>query len=205
METNFTYIDNYVKNILNQETTGHDYFHAVRVMNNALEIAKEKEVNSDIVKASALTHDLIDRKVTDNIDESLKELKSKLKEANYRTEDILEIINIIQDISYSKGKIPNSLEGRIVQDADRLDALGAIGIARTFAFGGKNSRMIYNPNMDDNMDSISHFYDKLLKLKNLMNTKEAKIMAEMRSKYMNEFLDRFYLEWEGKDIDISNQ
>jgi len=205
MEINFAHIDNYVKMILNKETTGHDYFHALRVMNNALEISKDKAVNLNIIKVSALTHDLIDRKVTNNIDKSIEELKLELELAMFQETDIKNIINIIQDISYSKGRIPNSLEGKIVQDADRLDALGAIGIARTFAFGGKNNRMIYNPNVDDRMDSISHFHDKLLKLKNLMNTEEAKNIAEKRSKYMNEFLKRFYLEWEGKDIDISNQ
>lgn len=200
MIVDFTHIENYVKGKLDTETTGHDYFHAVRVMNNALQIAKYKSVNLDIIKVSALTHDLIDKKVTDDIDSSLNELKQKLKEANYNDISIEETINIIQDISYSKGRVPKSLEGKIVQDADRLDALGAIGIARTFAFGGKNSRMIYNPNKSDNTDSLSHFYDKLLKLKDLMNTSEAKVIAEERTKYMVEYLDRFYLEWEGSNL-----
>ena len=104
-------------------------------------------------------------------------------------------------ISFSKGNIPFSLEGKIVQDADRLDALGAIGIARTFAYGGKNERMIYNPDKNDNMDSISHFYNKLLKLKDFMNTKEAKKIAENRTQYMNEYLNNFYNEWESKNQD----
>ena len=193
------YIYKYVKETLNNETTGHDYYHAVRVMNNALQIAKGKDVNLDIIRVSSLTHDLIDRKVSSNIDDSLLKLTEKLEVANYSKETIEEIINIIQDISYSKGKIPKSLEGKIVQDADRLDALGAIGIARTFAFGGKNNRMIYNPGSNDNSDSISHFYDKLLKLKDLMNTSEAKAIAEERSEYMTNYVKRFYQEWEGSN------
>ncbi len=196
MKNNFKIIDDYVKSILSLETTGHDYFHAVRVMNNSLHLARNKKVNLEVIKAAALTHDLIDPKITNDINSSLKELKSKLSEANYQ-ENIKTILNIIQHISYSKGKIPISLEGKIVQDADRLDALGAIGIARTFAYGGKNNRMIYNPNNNDKMDSISHFYDKLFKLKDLMNTPEGKEIAEERYLYMKNFIDRFFLEWNG--------
>ena len=193
------YIYKYVKETLNNETTGHDYYHAVRVMNNALQIAKGKDVNLDIIRVSSLTHDLIDRKVSSNIDDSLLKLTEKLEVANYSKETIEEIINIIQDISYSKGKTPKSLEGKIVQDADRLDALGAIGIARTFAFGVKNDRMIYSPDKNDNNDSLSHFYDKLLKLKDLMNTDTAKKIAEERSEYMTNYVKRFYQEWEGSN------
>ena len=196
MKNNFKIIDDYVKSILSLETTGHDYFHAVRVMNNSLHLARNKKVNLEVIKAAALTHDLIDPKITNDINSSLKELKSKLSEANYQ-ENIKTILNIIQHISYSKGKTPISLEGKIVQDADRLDALGAIGIARTFAYGGKNNRMIYNPNNNDKMDSISHFYDKLFKLKDLMNTPEGKEIAEERYLYMKNFIDRFFLEWNG--------
>ncbi len=198
MNKNFKLIDEYVKSLLNDETTGHGYFHATRVMNNALKIAKNKVVNLEVIKVAALTHDLIDKKVSNNIEQSLEELKEKLKAANYHKE-LASIIEIIQDISYSKGLIPTTLEGRIVQDADRLDAIGAIGIAPTFAYGGKNNRMIYQPNNRDGTDSIAHFYDKLLKLKGLMNTPVGKEMAEERTKYMEAFLTRFYQEWENKE------
>ncbi len=200
MNYNIELIETYVKEILDTETTGHDYFHSVRVMNNALHISKGLDVNQDIIKIAALTHDLIDRKVTSDIVESLASLEFKLKKAKVPLNVIEEIKEIINDISYSKGNIPKSLEGKIVQDADRLDALGAIGIARTFAYGGKNNRMIYHPEKDDNMDSLSHFYDKLLKLKDLMNTKEGKRVAEERTKYMIDYLDKFYHEWEGNDL-----
>ncbi len=198
MPKNFKLIDDYVKTVLSNETTGHDYFHAKRVMNNALKIADNKKVNQEIIKVAALTHDLIDKKVSNDIEQSLTALKAKLKEASY-LEELDEIINIIQTISYSKGKVPETLEGKIVQDADRLDALGAIGIARTFAYGGKNKRMIYDPLNNDRLDSISHFYDKLLKLKDLMNTPKGKAMAEEKTLYMEAFLKKFYEEWESKE------
>ena len=200
MENRIKIIDVYAKHILKSETTGHDYYHALRVMNNALQIAKVEDVNLEIIKVASLTHDLIDRKVSKDISKSLVELELKLKEAKYTFEEVSKILDIIQDMSFTKGKVPNSLEGKIVQDADRLDALGAIGIARTFSYGGKNHRMIYNPDKADNMDSISHFYDKLMKLKDLMNTPQARSIANLRTKYMVEYLEKFYQEWEGKDL-----
>ncbi len=113
---------------------------------------------------------------------------------------INEVINIIENVSYSKGNIPKTLVGKIVQDADRLDALGAIGIARTFAYGGNNKRLIYNPGSSDNSDSVYHFYDKLFKLTELMNTANARAIAIERTKFMKDFLLKFYNEWDGKDI-----
>lgn len=199
MSCNLELIKEYVKGILETETTGHDYYHSMRVMNNALYIAKNKNVNLDIIKVSAITHDLVDSKITDDILMALFALQDKLNEAKCTKDDIKEILNIIQNISFSKGKVPLSIEGKIVQDADRLDALGAIGIARTFAFGGKNNRMIYNPSKNNGMNSIAHFYDKLLKLKDLMNTSEAKQIAEDRTNYMKNFLEEFYLEWKGSN------
>ena len=105
---------------------------------------------------------------------------------------INDVIYIIEYVSYSKGKVPSSIEGKIVQDADRLDALGAIGIARTFAYGGNNNRLIYNPGSKDDSDSIYHFYDKLFKLTDLMNTDNARSIAVKRTKLMKDYLDSFY-------------
>ena len=201
MSSDFDMIKKYVKSILNSETTGHDYFHSIRVMNNALFISKNYNVNLEIIKVAAITHDLIDEKITNNIALSLTNLRKQLVNALYNFTDIKKIIEIIQTISYSKGKIPTSLEGKIVQDADRLDALGAVGIARTFAYGGKNNRMIYNQDKDDKTDSLSHFHDKLLKLSLLMNTKEGKNIAKKRTEYMLNYLDVFDAEWKGKDLD----
>jgi len=200
MEIKLNKVKKYVKSILMFETTGHDFYHAKRVMNNAVQISKNMDIDLNIVRIAALTHDLIDKKVTSDIMKSINDLEKTLFEIGYPNNDVVTVIHIIKNISYSKGSIPDSLEGKIVQDADRLDAIGAIGIARTFAYGGKNNRMIYNPESKDGLDSVSHFYDKLLKLKDLMNTKEARKIAEKRTAYMVDFLNKFYLEWEGKDL-----
>ena len=200
MDAKLKNVKKYVKSILMSETTGHDFHHAQRVMNNAVQISKNIEIDLNVVRVAALTHDLIDKKVTTDIMKSILDLEKTLFEIGYPSIEVTKIIHIIKNISFSKGSIPDSLEGKIVQDADRLDALGAIGIARTFAFGGKNNRMIYNPDVKDNLDSIAHFHEKLLKLKDLMNTKEAKKLAQNREEYMLGFLNRFYIEWDGKDV-----
>lgn len=194
-------VNGYVKELLSFEATGHDYFHSVRVMNNAIQICKGLDVNLEVIKLSCLTHDLIDKKVTKNITRSKKELIEKLKDTGYDKITIETILHIIENVSYSKGNVPSSLEGKIVQDADRLDALGAIGIARTFAYGGNNSRLIYNPGSTDDSDSVFHFYDKLFKLTNLMNTDNARKIAVERTEFMKNYLSQFYVEWQGKDLE----
>lgn len=200
METRISYVEDYVKNILKDEATGHDYFHSVRVMNNAIQISKDMKADIELIKLACLTHDLIDKKVSKDIESSKKELVEKLSSIGYETSLVSNLIRIIENVSYSKGNIPNTLEGKIVQDADRLDALGAIGIARTFAYGGNNNRLIYNPGSKDNSDSIYHFYDKLFKLKDLMNTENARLIAVKRTDLMKQFLDDFYKEWDGLDL-----
>jgi uncharacterized protein len=200
MDNKFDIINDYVKNILSNEATGHDYFHSIRVMNNAVQISAGLDIDIEVVKLACLTHDLIDKKVTSNIELSKRELINKLRVAKYDETTIKELINIIENVSYSKGNTPSSLEGKIVQDADRLDALGAIGIARAFAYGGNNNRLIYNPGSQDNSDTVYHYYDKLFKLTDLMNTANAKAIAVKRTEYMKEYLTRFYAEWEGKDL-----
>lgn len=200
MEDKLLSIKEYVKDILSKEATGHDYFHSLRVMNNAIEISADLDVNIEVIKIACLTHDLIDKKVTKDIEKSKNELINKLELAGY-SEIINDVINIIENVSYSKGSVPDSLEGKIVQDADRLDALGAIGIARTFAYGGNNNRLIYNPGSNDDSDSVYHFYDKLFKLFNLMNTPIAKSIAQERTEFMKKFLSQFYKEWDGKDLE----
>lgn len=200
MDNKFTIIDDYVKNILSNEATGHDYFHSVRVMNNALQIANYLDVNIEVIKLACLTHDLIDKKVTSDIEKSKAELIDLLKGTGYSEDIVLNIVDIIENVSYSKGNVPSSIEGQIVQDADRLDALGAIGIARAFAYGGNNNRLIYNPGSTDNSDTVYHFYDKLFKLVELMNTDKAKEIAIKRTEFMKEYLERFYSEWNGKDL-----
>ena len=201
MEEKLKIIKEYVEEILSKEATGHDYFHSLRVMNNATEISVDLDVDLEVIKLACLTHDLIDKKVTNDIDKSKKELISKLELTGYSSDIINDVIYIIKNVSYSKGNVPESLEGKIVQDADRLDALGAIGIARTFAYGGNNNRLIYNPGSEDNSDSIYHFHDKLFKLTELMNTTNARAIAKKRTEFMKGFLSMFYKEWDGKDLE----
>ena len=201
MELKISIIKEYVKKKLSLEATGHAYFHSLRVMNNAIQISKDLDVDIEIIKLACLTHDLIDKKVSKDIGLSKTELIDELISTGYDKLIISNVINIIENISYSKGTIPSSLEGIIVQDADRLDALGAIGIARTFAYGGNNNRLIYNPGSSDNSDSIFHFHDKLFKLTDLMNTGNARKIAVKRTKLMKDYLDSFYKEWEGKDLE----
>jgi len=200
MDNKIEEVKYYVKNILSLEATGHDYFHSLRVMNNAIQISRDLDVDIELIKLACLTHDLIDKKVSENIELSKKELLEKLSSLGYKETRIDNVINIIENVSYSKGNVPSTLEGKIVQDADRLDALGAIGIARTFAYGGNNNRLIYNPGSSDDSDSIYHFYDKLFKLTSLMNTKNARLIASKRTDLMKDYLDCFYKEWEGNDL-----
>ena len=121
-------------------------------------------------------------------------MKDILHKVGLTLQQVNQVLDIIQSISFSSGKVPDSLEGKIVQDADRLDALGAIGIARTFSYGGKNNRLIYDPTTNAGTDSRSHFYQKLLVLKNLMNTDKAKKEAEVRTEYMIAFLETLEME-----------
>lgn len=201
----------FVREILEGEGSGHDWWHIHRVRNNALNIAKAYDVDIFIIELAALLHDIADHKFHDG-DETvgLRKAGKFLKSIFVENDIIEEVILIMKQVSFSKGVIPSTLEGRIVQDADRLDAIGAIGIARTFAFGGFMKREIYNPNIPaknyksldeykkNTNPTLNHFYEKLLLLKDLMNTKEAKRLAEARHDYMKVFLAQFYAEWDAK-------
>jgi uncharacterized protein len=206
VENAFTFI----KEIFREDCSGHDYFHSIRVYNNALNIAKKEGGNIFLIKLGALLHDVDDRKLFDS-NNKLQNARKFLKDNNANESTVDEICKIIKAVSF-KGTgsvIPDSIEGKIVQDADRLDALGAIGIARTFAYGGHKGRPIYDPYEKPIEDmtteeyenhistSINHFYEKLLKLKYLMNTDTAKSIAENRHKYLEEFLGEFINEWNG--------
>lgn len=210
-------VEIYVKKKTERETTGHDWFHADRVRRNALFIAQKEFGNKDIdlflLQAVALMHDLGDWKVntTSKSEKEILEnacLMLKIPE-NYSSQ----IVEIITHLSYSANiekKYELPFEGKIVQDADRLDALGAIGIARAFAFGGKRDRQIYNPNIKPKTHkstksykttenpTINHFYEKLFLLKDLMNTKTGKKLALKREKFMKKYLEKFYGEWKGE-------
>ena len=201
----------YVKNILENESSGHDYWHTIRVFNLATTIQKIDGGNLKIIQLSALLHDVDDYKIFRENAKTLQNANKFLNENNVSEEEIKHINNIINSISF-KGidtKIPETIEGKIVQDADRLDAIGAIGIARTFAYGGNKGRTIHIPNCKhkENMTkeeyeknestTINHFYEKLLLLEDMMNTSYAKELAHKRTEYMKEFLNEFYNEWDG--------
>lgn len=203
----------FVKNKLYGEGSGHDWFHIERVYNLAKYIAQKENADFFIVEMTALLHDIDDWKFSKSNDSNTTVTEKFLKSIEVDEETIESIIRIIQTMSYKGGVVDSTqhtLEGKIVQDADRLDAIGAIGIARTFAYGGHKNRPIYDPSIKP-MDfkdlnevknaenhTINHFYEKLLKLKDLMNTDAAKEIAEKRHKFMEDFLNEFYNEWNFK-------
>lgn len=193
---------------------GHDWFHILRVWNNAKLIAKEENVDLFIVELGALLHDIADSKFY-NGDETIgpKVAREFLQTQQVSEEIIFHIEQIISNISYKGGNFTQtftSLELQVLQDADRLDAIGAIGIARCFNYGGFKNRPLYNPEIKPNLQqtkeeyknsnapTINHFYEKLLLLKDKMNTKTGKKIAFARHSYMEQFLQQFYNEWEGK-------
>lgn len=209
-------IDNtilFVKQKLENAEAGHDWFHIERVYKNALLIAEEENCDLIIVKLGALLHDIADSKFNDG-DETVgpKVAREFLESQNASEEIIAHVVNIIENISYKGGNFEKkftSKELEIVQDADRLDALGAIGIARTFNYGGFKNRQLYNPNIAPKLNmtkeeyknreapTLNHFYEKLLLLKDKMNTETGKRIALERHHFMELFLSQFYAEWEG--------
>jgi len=192
----------YATGKLTTEVTAHDFSHSLRVMKIANHIGKNSDMDMDvdleIIKVAGLTHDLIDKKVVKNVDEAITELKETLLTIGYTDSQVDHVIDIIQNVSFSNGKIPTTQEGKIVQDADRLEAVGAIAIARTFAYGGKLNRIIYEEGNSE--CGIAHFYDKLLLLKDKMNTDIGKQLAKERHEFMERFLEQFYKEWKLEDL-----
>ncbi|AZA77699.1 HD domain-containing protein [Chryseobacterium sp. G0186] len=207
-------IDNtvaFVKEKLEGAEAGHDWFHIERVWKLSKKIAETEDCDQEVVELSALLHDIADPKFH-NGDETIapKISRAFLEEQNVPNETVEKVLYIIENISFknrSNAPADPSLELQIVQDADRIDAIGAIGIARTFNFGGFKNNPMYDPEAQPNLGmskeeykksngtTINHFYEKLLLLKNLMNTEKGKKMAEERHDYMLNFLDQFYKEW----------
>ena len=195
----------FVKNHLKQAESGHDWWHILRVWNNAMHIAEKKNCNKFLVGLGVLLHDIADPKFHNgNTEIGPKTTESFLRKLDISEDVIEKTVAIVQFSSFSaeqKGmKQPRFIEFQIVQDADRLDAIGAIGIARTFNYGGYKNNPLYLPETPDNQENnstIQHFYDKLFLLKDLMNTPEAKAIAEERHNYMQGFVDRFMWEWNG--------
>jgi len=193
------------------DESGHDWYHIERVHKNAVAIAQDyPQANLLIIELSALLHDIADVKM-ENHEQLSKRLLEFLQQLSISSEDKEAILQAIASVSYNGGNntTPNTLEGKIVQDADRLDAIGAIGIARTFAYGGKKGQAIYDPSIqvrntlteesyrNEKSTSINHFYEKLLLLKDLLHTPKAQQLAEEKQYIMEQFLKHFFNEWNG--------
>ncbi|MFV8358792.1 HD domain-containing protein [Flavobacterium sp. LS1P3] len=204
----------FVKEKLENAEGGHDWFHIERVFKNAVLISKNEVCDATVVKLGALLHDVADSKFHDG-DETVgpRIAREFLESENVDEEIITHVVNIIENISYKGGNFEkkfSSIELDVVQDADRLDAIGAIGIARTFNYGGFKNRALYNPKIAPNSSmtkeeykkndspTLNHFYEKLLLLKDKMNTEAGKQIAQERHRYMEGFLAQFYAEWEGE-------
>lgn len=204
----------YARQTLEGEGSGHDWLHVYRVWINAVHIGKKENADMLVVELAALLHDIADWKFQGG-DDSIgpKKAKEWLEKLNVEESVISHVCEIIKELSFKGTGVKSNIktkEGMVVQDADRLDAIGAIGIARAFAYGGHKGREIYNPEIKPVMHgsfeqykntvgtTVNHFYEKLLLLKDLMNTEAGKKIAEERHNYMEQYLDKFFKEWDGK-------
>lgn len=206
--------EDFVKTLLKQEGTGHDWWHIERVRNNAKLINKTEKANLFVIDLALLLHDVGDRKVIKKENDNYSIAENFLKKQRVSKEIIIQVMFIIENISFSKSlnnkKANVSKEFYVVQDADRLDAIGAIGVARAFAYGGSKGRPLFDPTKKAqkinstknykklNSSTFHHFEEKLLLLKNLMNTKAAKKIAKNRHDFMKQYLTQFQEEWKGR-------
>ena len=205
----FASAKDYIRTLFEGDGSGHDFYHSMRVHDAAVSIAESEGGDLDVIRLSALLHDVDDRKLFDSKD--YDNARSFMTGNGIPDEMQERVVHVISQISF-KGKdsvVPDTLEGRIVQDADRLDAIGAIGIGRAFAYGGSRGRPMHVPGESflEDMDAdtyynhenttINHFYEKLLLLKDLMNTPTARELADGRHRFMESFLEEFYAEWDG--------
>ena len=210
MQTSVSKALGYVKEKLENEFSGHDYFHTLRVYNMATRIAECEGADLETVQLAALLHDVDDRKVSPTTCENLDNAVSFLRGIGKDEEYSGRILTVIREISFGDNdSAPSTLEGKCVQDADRLDAIGAIGIGRAFAFGGSRGRLMHHPDAEPRLNmtkeeyrrsestTVNHFYEKLFLLKERMNTATAVRIAEARDEYMHQFLDEFMSEWDG--------
>lgn len=204
----------FVKEKLQQAEGGHDWFHIERVYKNALLIAQHETCDLEVVKLAALLHDIADSKFN-NGDETIGPTTAKafLKSQKVPEDTITHVVNIIENISFKGGNFEKKFHSKeldIVQDADRLDAIGAIGIARVFNYGGFKNRVLYDPAISPKLNmtkeeyknntapTVNHFYEKLLLLKDKMNTVTGTNIAAERHVFMEKFLSQFYAEWDGE-------
>ncbi|RLV19170.1 HD domain-containing protein [Streptococcus iniae] len=203
--------EKWVSQKLADDAIGHDWWHIVRVRNTAVTIAQKENANLFICQLAALLHDMTDEKLHQDRVKAEKDLKNWLEQQSLAASQKQQIRDIIESISFKAGhgKPAESIEAKVVQDADRLDAIGAIGIARCMAYSGHKGRLIHDPNrkarqnlsVDDYRNgkdtAIMHFYEKLLQLKDLMNTEYGYFLAQQRHAFLESYLEEFYAEWDG--------
>ena len=200
----------YVRAKFENEYSGHDWFHTLRVFKVATRIAGAEGADVETVQLAALLHDVDDRKLSPETCANKANARAFLAENGFDECRIDAICRIIGEISFSEGCVPSTLEGKCVQDADRLDAIGAVGIARAFAYGGNHNRLMYHPDIAPKLGmtkeeysksestTLNHFYEKLFRLADMMNTETARLIAHERDVYMRGFVAEFLDEWEGK-------
>ena len=203
----------FIKEIFQNDFSGHDFFHSMRVYRTAINIAEVEHADMAVVALAALLHDVDDRKLSPMTAEKKENAVRFMRSQNVPESKIRQVCQIIDEVSFkgTDSVRPSTPEGKCVQDADRLDALGAIGIARTFAYGGSHNRTIYDPELpprtamnqaqyySSKSTSLNHFYEKLFLLEGMMNTETGKAIARKRTQYMQQFVDEFLNEWDGLD------
>lgn len=203
----------FIKEVFQNDFSGHDFFHSMRVYRTAMKIAQAEHADLEVVALAALLHDVDDRKLSPATAEKKENAIAFMRGQSIPESGIRQVCQIIDEVSFkgTDSVQPTTPEGKCVQDADRLDALGAIGIARTFAYGGSHHRAIYDPELPPrtamnqaqyysrNSTSLNHFYEKLFLLEDMMNTETGKAIARKRTQYMQEFVDEFLSEWDGLD------
>ena len=203
----------HIENNFSGEASGHDWQHTQRVWKTAKTLAKREGADETVVQLAALLHDIADWKFYNGDESKGPERARQWLTENHAPKNIIKAVcEIIATVAYKGARVPTpmkTLEGEVVQDADRLDAIGAVGIARAFAYGGFKGRAIYDPNeqpvlhqsfedyKNNNGHTINHFYEKLLLLKDRMNTKSGQQMAQQRHQFMENYLEQFYREWKG--------
>lgn len=203
----------FIKEVFQNDFSGHDFFHSMRVYRTAMKIAEAEHADMEVVALAALLHDVDDRKLSPMTAEKKENAARFMRSQNVPESEIRQVCQIIDEVSFkgTDSVRPSTPEGKCVQDADRLDALGAIGIARTFAYGGSHNRTIYDPELpprtamnqaqyySSKSTSLNHFYEKLFLLEGMMNTETGKAIARKRTQYMQQFVDEFLNEWDGLD------
>lgn len=198
--TMLTEAEAFAHDIFEGDASGHDFEHTARVCRTARRIAKEEGADQGVVCLAALLHDVDDAKLSPQTAATLGNARAFLASRGVSHNDAEAVLTAIREVSFSKnGGTPlSTLEAACVRDADRLDAIGAIGIARAFAYGGSHGRAFHDPSGADSQTTIAHFYDKLLRLKGMMCTQTGRRLADDRDLYLRAFLDEFMAEWEGK-------